>query len=116
MNAPIPDYPCEIYPLPEGGYLVTFPDLPGCIADGSTIPEAVENAHDAVASWILTAREFGDPVPEPGTGGESGRFVQRLPKSLHRKLTARARQEGVSLNTLVLDFIAEGIGQRESHA
>lgn len=85
------------------------------MADGATILEAVESSRDAVRSWILTAREFGDPVPEPGKGGESGRFVQRVPKSLHRKLTARARQEGVSLNTLVLDFIAEGIGRRESH-
>ncbi|MBS1222642.1 MAG: hypothetical protein H6R23_2262, partial [Proteobacteria bacterium] len=41
---------------------------------------------------------------------------QRLPKSLHAKLAARARQEGVSLNTLVLAFIAEGLGRRESHA
>jgi len=114
MNAPIPDSPCEIRPLPEGGYLVTFPDLPGCMADGATILEAIEISHHAVTSWILTAREFGDPVPELGKGGEWGRFVQRLPKSLHRKLPARARQEGVSLNTLVLDFIAEGIGRRES--
>ena len=46
--------------------LVTFPDLPGGMADGTTILEAVENGHAAVQSWILTAREFGDPVPEPG--------------------------------------------------
>ena len=117
MNASIPDYPCEIRPLPEsGGYLVTFPDLPGCMADGATLAEAVENARDAVQSWVLSAREFGDPVPEPGGGGGSGKFVQRVPKSLHRKLAARAKADGVSLNTLVLAFIAEGLGRGESHA
>lgn len=110
----IPEYPLEIRPLPSGeGYLVTVPDLPGCMADGATIADAVESARDAIGSWILTAREFGDPVPEPGSGGESGRFVQRVPKSLHRKLAARARQEGVSLNSLVLSFIAEGLGRHE---
>jgi predicted RNase H-like HicB family nuclease len=44
--------------------LVTFPDLPGGMADGAIILEAVENGHDAVQSWILTPREFGVPVPE----------------------------------------------------
>ncbi len=117
MSENIPDYPCEIRPLDEGGgFLIAFPDLPGCMADGATIDEAVVNGRDAVRSWILTAREFGDPVPAPGGGGEPGKFVQRLPKSLHAKLAARAKQEGVSLNTLVLTFIAEGLGRRESHA
>lgn len=117
MSETIPDYPCEIRPLSEGGgFLITYPDLPGCMADGATVAEAVVNGRDAVESWILTAREFGDPVPEPASGGEPGRFVQRLPKSLHAKLAARARQEGVSLNSLVLSFIAEGLGRRESRA
>lgn len=116
MTDLIPDYPCEIRPLSDGnGFLITFPDLPGCMADGATMDEAVLNGRDAVRSWILTAREFGDPVPAPGSGGEPGRFVQRLPKSLHTKLAARAKQEGVSLNTLVLTFIAEGLGRRETH-
>jgi len=37
--------------------------------------------------------------------------VTRVPKSLHAALTVRAKNEGVSLNTLVLSFIAEGIGR-----
>ncbi len=116
MNEKFFQYPCEIRPLPEGGgFLIVFPDLPGCMADGVTIEEAVANGRDAVKSWILTAREFGDAVPVPGSGGEPGKFVQRLPKSLHAKLAARAKQEGVSLNSLVLAFIAEGLGRREHH-
>ncbi len=116
MNEEFPQYPCEIRPLLEGGgFLIVFPDLPGCMADGATIEEAVANGLDAVKSWILTAREFGDAVPAPGSGGEPGKFVQRLPKSLHAKLAARAKQEGVSLNSLVLAFIAEGLGRREHH-
>ncbi|MGH8498567.1 MAG: type II toxin-antitoxin system HicB family antitoxin [Methylococcales bacterium] len=114
MNETFPVYPCEIRPLSEGGgFLITFPDLPGCMADGATVEESIVNGCDAVKSWILTAREFGDPVPAPDSGGEPGTFVQRLPKSLHAKLAARAKQEGVSMNTLVLSFIAEGLGQSE---
>jgi antitoxin HicB len=46
---------------------------------------------------------------------QSGKFVQRIPKSLHARLQARAKQEGVSMNTLVVSFIAEGLGKREAH-
>jgi antitoxin HicB len=114
MNAT--DYPIEIRPLAAdegGGYLASFPDLPGCMSDGATAQEAIASAVDAAASWLATAREFGDPIPAPGSGGESGRFVTRLPRSLHARLIARARQEGVSMNTLVATLIAEGLGQHE---
>ena len=50
-------------------------------------------------------------IPKPG-GGESGRFVTRVPKSLHTRLVARADQEGCSMNTLVESLIAEGVGAR----
>lgn len=73
MNEEFSSYPCEIRPLSEGsGFLIVYPDLPGCMADGATIEEAVANGQDAVESWILTAREFGDTVPIPGSGGEPG--------------------------------------------
>jgi antitoxin HicB len=109
------NYPFEIRPLTNdegGGYFISFPDLPGCISDGETIEETIENGIDAAHSWIETAREFNDPVPEPGAGQASGRFVQRLPRSLHARLSARAKQEGVSMNALVTAIIAESLGKR----
>ena len=113
-----PKYPFEIRPLSQdegGGYLISFPDLPGCISDGETIEDAIMNGIDAVHSWVETAKEFNDPVPEPGSSQASGRFVQRLPKSLHARLSARAKQEGVSMNALVTSIIAESLGRRETH-
>jgi antitoxin HicB len=110
-------YPIEIRPLAAdegGGYLASYPDLPGCMSDGETPAEAIANAQDAAESWLATAKEFGDPIPAPGSGGESGKFVTRLPKSLHTQLARRAKQEGVSLNTLVATFLAEGLGRREA--
>lgn len=110
-------YPFEIRPLSEndgGGYLITFPDLPGCISDGNSVEEAITNGMDAVHSWIATAKEFNDFIPEPGKNQSSGRFVQRLPKSLHARLATRAKQEGVSMNALVTAIIAESLGKKES--
>lgn len=113
---PTIDYPFEVRPLPEeegGGYLITFPDLPGCISDGETPQEAIKNGLDAAASWLKTAREFNDPIPKPNESS-SGKFVTRVPKSLHTRLISRAKQEGVSMNALVTAYLAEALGKREA--
>ena len=49
----------------DNSFLVEVPELPGCMAHGSTQEEALGNAKDAAQLWLDTAREFGDPVPEP---------------------------------------------------
>jgi predicted RNase H-like HicB family nuclease len=46
-------------------YVAEVPELPGCVAHGSTQEVALANANEAIRLWIDTAREFGDPVPEP---------------------------------------------------
>ena len=46
-------------------YIAEVPELPGCMAHGSTYDEALMQAKDAIALWIDTAKEFGDPIPEP---------------------------------------------------
>ena len=107
------NYPVEIRPLsPDegGGWLASFPDLPGCMGDGATPEAAIADAYEAAAAWLTVAQTQGDAIPQPSAGGESGRFVARLPKSLHTRLVARAEQEGVSMNTLVVALIAQGVG------
>ena len=64
------DYPFTIRPLTGdegGGYLIEFPDVPGCMSDGETPEEAVVNGRDALKCSLLTLKEFGDPVSAPGT-------------------------------------------------
>ena len=98
-----------------GGYLIEFPDLPGCMSDGETIEEALANGADAKRDWIAAMREAGRPVPAPtvdATEAYSGKWVLRTPKSLHRGLAEWARQEGVSLNALAVAMLAQGLGQR----
>jgi antitoxin HicB len=48
-----------------GGWLAEVPDLPGCMSDGESPQEAVENVMDAIACWIEAAEEDGRPVPTP---------------------------------------------------
>jgi len=49
------------------GWLAEVPDLPGCMSDGETPQEAVENVMDAIACWIETAEEDRRPVPQPAS-------------------------------------------------
>jgi len=46
-------------------FVAEVPELPGCIAHGSTQEAALASANEAIQLWVDTAREFGDPVPEP---------------------------------------------------
>jgi antitoxin HicB len=114
------DYPFTIRPLSGdegGGYLIEFPDVPGCISDGETPEEAIANGRDALKCSLLTLKEFGEPAPAPGSfAAASGQWRQRVPKTLHARLVQRARREGVSLNTLVTAMIAEGLGNRRRRA
>ena len=49
----------------DQAFIAEVPELPGCIAHGLTPQAALDSVHEAIDLWIDTAREFGDPVPEP---------------------------------------------------
>lgn len=107
------DYPITLSPIPEdegSGYMVTIPDLPGCVADGETVEEAIAEARDAFEAWTIAEREDAGTLPAPKT--YSGQFVQRIPKTLHMRLARRAESEGVSLNHLAATLLAEGLAGR----
>ena len=113
----IENYPFSIRHLSQeegGGYLIEFPDLPGCMSDGESIDEAIKNGFDAAKCWLEVAREDNRNIPKPGTK-QSGKWVQRVPISIHTRLIGKAKEEGVSLNTLVVAMISEGLGKREKH-
>ena len=62
------DYEVRIRPLSDqdgGGFFAEVPELPGCMSDGETPQEALENAYDAIGCWMEAAREMGRQVPEP---------------------------------------------------
>ena len=104
----------EIRPLSQvegGGYLLEFPDYPGCVADGATPEEAILEGRDALKSYLATLEELGRAIPATGEV-YGGQWRQRVPKSLHAALARRAEREGVSLNMLATALLAEGIGRR----
>ena len=112
------NYPFTVRHLSEGeggGYLAEVLDLNGCMADGETVEEAIHNLEDAINSWIKTAQELGHPVPLPSSDDEfSGKWVVRTPRNIHHRLVDMAKREGVSLNTLAVSLLAEGLGSRWS--
>ncbi len=113
------DYPFTIRPLlaeEGGGYLIEFPDLPGCMSDGATPEEAIVNGKEAVTEWLHACKKLKRPIPKPSipesAGAYSGKILQRIPRTLHARLASQAKREGVSLNQLILSLVAEGIGRR----
>ena len=83
----------------EGGFVVSFPDLPGCISCGETVESAVANAMDAKKEWLAAALEEGVKIHEPDSLEDySGQFKLRIPRSLHRSLAAHSQREGISMN------------------
>lgn len=49
----------------DQAFVAEVPELPGCAAHGGAPDEALEQAQEAITLWLDTAREFGDPIPEP---------------------------------------------------
>ncbi|WP_302225559.1 type II toxin-antitoxin system HicB family antitoxin [Veillonella magna] len=83
----------------EGGFVISYPDLPGCITCGETIELAVANAVDAKKAWIEAALEEGIEIREPDSLDKySGQFKLRIPRSLHRRLAEHSQKEGISMN------------------
>ena len=80
----------------EGGFVASYPDLPGCITCGETVELAVANAKRA---WIEAALEGGIEIYEPNNlENYSGQFKLRIPRSLHRSLAEHSKREGISMN------------------
>lgn len=51
----------------DTAYIVTVPELPGCVTHGATYEEAVQRGQEAIASWIDANRAWGRPIPTPRT-------------------------------------------------
>ena len=95
----------------EGGYVASYPDLPGCLTCGETIDEVVKNANDAKKEWLLAAIEENIDIPEPDTlDNYSGQFKLRMPRSLHKSLTNHALREGISMNQYCLYLLSKNDG------
>ena len=96
----------------DGSWAADVPDLPGCVAAGTSPSEVIGQIGDAIDAWIATAAAVGRQVPSPSraTITHSGRFLLRVPRGLHGQLVRAAESEGVSLNTYCATVLAEAVG------
>jgi antitoxin HicB len=65
----MPEYPFTIRHLSNeegGGYLIEFPDLPGCMSDGETIEETIQNGRNAVSAWVDAAKAMHRSISRRG--------------------------------------------------
>ena len=78
-------------------------ELDGCQSTSDTLEELYESLNEAMEGYIETKLENGFDIPEPiSVENYSGKFIVRLPKSLHFRLAMEAEKEGVSLNQYAL--------------
>ena len=116
-NRNLDQYRFTVRPLSNeegGGYLVEYPDIPGCMSDGETIQEAIANGREALRDCMEVFKESGRKVPKPSI--EAAQWRQRLPRTLYSKLTKQAENEGVSINSLVTAIIAEALGAKQARS
>jgi len=103
-------YPITIHPDPDGGYVAEIEELHGCMTQAETLDEVFKAIEDARQLWIKTAYEEGQDIPLPRDMEEhSGKFVVRIPRSLHRNLVRAAKREGVSLNQYITTLLTAGL-------
>lgn len=106
------EYPFHVIADPDGGYVATFPDLPGCMTQAESLAELATMADDARRNWITTAFDHQMDIPLPSYPETySGKFNVRLPRALHRSLAEAAEDQGISLNQYVLALLARGDAQ-----
>lgn len=105
LNLP---YKMEVVPdTEEGGFIISFPELPGCITCGDTLASALDNANDAKTEWLEAAIEDGVSIPKPDSLDDySGQFKLRIPKSLHKQLSEHSKIEGISMNQYCLYLLS----------
>lgn len=93
----------------EGGYALSCPELPGCMTCAETIEEGFRLLEDAKRTWLTSALENDLEIPEADRLDDySGQFKLRIPRSLHRQLARRSREEGVSMNQYCVYLLSKG--------
>jgi antitoxin HicB len=99
----------------DGDYIASVKELKGCVAHGGTEMEALDALTSMKKLWLESCIADGCqvPLPEQEEDLPSGKWLQRVPRSIHAALVSAAEQEGVSLNQLVVSVLSREVGHRE---
>lgn len=92
----------------EGGYVLSIPELKGCLTCADSLEKGMELIKDAKKQWLIAALESGYEITEPDSLEDySGQFKLRLPKSLHKELSIKSKKEGISMNQYCLYLLSK---------
>lgn len=104
-------YARRLVPDESGGFVASIHEFPGCIAEGETSDEALNNLEKTAAAWLESAMATGYPVRDPVSFyGYSGKIALRIPRGLHKQVAEMSELEGCSVNQLLVTAIAEYVG------
>ena len=101
------DYPMVVLPLSRengGGYVAYAMDLPGCIADGETPAQALEELRQAIDEWIAEAVRLGREVPPPGSAAKRAKREKEALKNLAAQQHDSIRKLGSSFKEHRMDI------------
>jgi antitoxin HicB len=97
----------------DGTFFARVVEFPGCMTEGDTEANVLANLNDAMIAWIEAKLEDKEEIPKPiEDENYSGKFLVRVPKTIHKELARRAEIEGVSLNQYVLTGLACMVGRK----
>jgi antitoxin HicB len=98
----------------DGEFVARIQELNGCIAHGETEASAIQNLRSMQRLWIEDALSAEDDIPEPEEEASlpSGKWLQRVPRRLHRDLVNMAKRDNISLNQLVTSMLSEAFATR----
>jgi antitoxin HicB len=97
----------------KAGWTANIEELPACTATAASPEEAVHRVRKAMETWISSALDRNEEIPEPRSGSTaSGRLLVRMPKTLHGQLARAAEHEGVSLNQFITSSLASAVAWR----
>lgn len=102
----------------EGDVVARVKELEGCVADGQDEMEAIGNLEQVKEIWLRAALKSGSGIPLPEKDDDdlpSGKWLMRVPRTLHKKLVDLADSEGVSLNQFVTACLAEAVGEKRAN-
>lgn len=118
--------PCDYLSMPykqflvsdpeQGGFTAGIEEFPGCLAEGETASEALENLNKVALAWLEVEIEAGHPIPTPSildVPSHSGRVLLRLPPVLHRHAAEWAEKNNTSLNQTLVAAVSFFLGANE---
>ena len=107
-------YAIKLIPEEKGYYFAEIEEFDGCLAQGETAEEALKNIEISKEMWLTSMLGKKMEIPEPATLKEfSGRFMVRIPASLHRRIASLAKKENVNIDQMVLFLLSDKTTTRE---